>query len=93
MRKALLICVPSRRSNREMRITLSSQVYSTSRSLAMMRKFCSVVTWMMRRITASRMTDAAMMMQVRLAMNSSVRKRLGMSTRMTRKLKSTENSP
>ena len=40
---ALLICEPSRRSNSEIRITPSSQVYCTSNFDAIIKKFCSTV--------------------------------------------------
>ena len=73
MVKALLIWVPSTRSSSEMRMTPRSQAYSTSKSLAMMMKFCSTSALMTARMMAKVMVAVAMMMHDRLAMNALVR--------------------
>ena len=94
MRNALFICEPSRRMRSEVRITPSSHAYSTSRSLAMSRKFwCLNITLISPSITARVMTDADRVMHVRLDMNSGVRNLLGRNHLMTTVHSSTEMKP
>ena len=78
MRKALLICFPLTRSNRDMRITPSNHAYSTSRLLAMVMKFWFTVPRIMPMMMAKVMVVDAIMMQGRLSMNCSVRNLRGM---------------
>ena len=62
-------------------MTPSSHAYSTSRLLAMIKKFCSVVASITPMMMANVMVVVAMMVSPRFLLNSSVRKRLGSSQR------------
>ena len=70
-----------------------SHAYSTSRSLAMIMKFCEEVALMMPRISAKVMVLVAMIMHGRLRINWSVRNLLGMRKRNTKMLSTEATTP
>ena len=85
MRKALFICLPSTLRSSDIRITPSSQAYSTSRLLAMVMKFWFTVLRMMPIRMANVIVDVAIMMHGRFSMNCSVRNFFGIRKRIASK--------
>ena len=77
MRNALFTWSPFTRNKSENNITPSSQAYSTSRLLAMMRKFWLDEARRMPMMTAKVIVVVAKITQVRFFLNSSVSRRLG----------------
>ena len=84
MRKALWICSALRRSSSEMRMTASSHRYSTSRPLAMMKKFWSMLWLTTPMITANVMVVVAQMMLERFFRNSLECRRRGVKRNTSR---------